>query len=409
MSSVHPFSSPLGNLSFDMPMASPDDPSLVVSVVTLFLLVATVVTVIARTAMRWALTRKTHLDDAIIMIATGLATAQSIVIVAGVVPNGLGQKYHHLSSLQRSLFQKHYYAAVLLYIPCICVSNLAVLFLLQTITPVTWHRRLLVVAGTITVAWGTAAELASAFQCDLPTPWTVLDGATQKGQCFDITVFWYCFGVVQLLIDIALVILPWIIVYDVRMDGHRKHVMIGCFATRLLVIVAVVAQLVYFNSATKSNDMTFNLWAEIVCTQVVQSLSIITTCVPHLKPFFDRIESGMLRNDDLRRRGSHRPDYHPAARSRQSSSAAGPVKEVMELNTHLDELPRRSSNTDHGVIPIGMRSSQQAGPSRQMQSQRRPTLPTAQNDGPGGDNDSLMSQPEILRKPSRARLLPPLN
>lgn len=223
------------------------------------------------------------------------------------------------------------------------------------------------------------------------------------------TVFWYCFGVVQLLIDIALVILPWIIVYDVRMDGHRKHVMIGCFATRLLVIVAVVAQLVYFNSATKSNDMTFNLWAEIVCTQVVQSLSIITTCVPHLKPFFDRIESGMLRNDDLRRRGSHRPDYHPAARSRQSSSAAGPVKEVMELNTHLDELPRRSSNTDHGVIPIGMRSSQQAGPSRQMQSQRRPTLPTAQNDGPGGDNDSLMSQPEILRKPSRARLLPPLN
>lgn len=186
MSSVHPFSSPLGNLSFDMPMASPDDPSLVVSVVTLFLLVATVVTVIARTAMRWALTRKTHLDDAIIMIATGLATAQSIVIVAGVVPNGLGQKYHHLSSLQRSLFQKHYYAAVLLYIPCICVSNLAVLFLLQTITPVTWHRRLLVVAGTITVAWGTAAELASAFQCDLPTPWTVLDGATQKGQCFDI-------------------------------------------------------------------------------------------------------------------------------------------------------------------------------------------------------------------------------
>ncbi|KAL9014068.1 MAG: hypothetical protein Q9173_001277 [Seirophora scorigena] len=390
-----------------MPMASPDNPSLVVSVVTLFLLVATVVTVIARTAMRWALTRKTHLDDAVIILATGLATAQSIVIVAGVVPNGLGQRHDLLSSLQRSLFQKHYYAAVLLYIPCICVSNLAVLFLLRTITPVDSHRRLLVAAGTVTVAWGTAAEMASAFQCKLPTPWTVLDGATQTGQCFDITAFWYCFGVVQLLIDIALVILPWIIVRHVHMSAQRKHGIIGCFATRLLVIVAVVAQLVYFNSATKSNDMTFNLWAEVVCSQVVQSLSIITTCVPHLKSFFDRIESGMLRNDDLRRRGSHRTECHPAARSRQSSSAAGPVKEVMELSTHLDELPRRSSNTGQGVIPIGMRLSQQAGPSRQLQSPRRPTLPTALNDGPGGDGDSLTSQPEILRKPSRARLLPP--
>jgi len=35
----------------------------------------------------------------------------------------------------------------------------------------------------------------------------------------------------------------------------------------------------------------------------VQNLGIITACIPYIKPFLESLESGMIRTDDLRRRG----------------------------------------------------------------------------------------------------------
>lgn len=40
---------------------------------------------------------------------------------------------------------------------------------------------------------------------------------------------------------------------------------------------------------------------------VTQSLSNVTACIPHLKPFYESLESGMIRSDDMRRRGGDTP------------------------------------------------------------------------------------------------------
>lgn len=54
-----------------------------------------------------------------------------------------------------------------------------------------------------------------------------------------------------------------------------------------------------------TSDPTFDLWPLWVCTQLVQALAIITTCIPYLKPFMDSLESGGYRADDQRRRGTN--------------------------------------------------------------------------------------------------------
>lgn len=50
-------------------------------------------------------------------------------------------------------------------------------------------------------------------------------------------------------------------------------------------------------------DPVFDLWTVVLCVQIVQAMSIITTCIPALKPFLDSLESGQLRADDMRRQG----------------------------------------------------------------------------------------------------------
>jgi hypothetical protein len=79
----------------------------------------------------------------------------------------------------------------------------------------------------------------------------------------------------------------------------------ACCATadELSVIPAVGCQIYYSNKSLNSNDPTFTMWQAVVAMQIVQCLSIVTACVPYLKPFLDSLESGQLRADDLRRRG----------------------------------------------------------------------------------------------------------
>lgn len=69
------------------------------------------------------------------------------------------------------------------------------------------------------------------------------------------------------------------------------------------VVAAIVAQLVYANRAANSTDPSFDSWPAVVCAQIVQSLSLTTACVLYIGPLLDSVASGMIRSDDLRRRG----------------------------------------------------------------------------------------------------------
>ncbi|KAL8799332.1 MAG: hypothetical protein Q9182_005976 [Xanthomendoza sp. 2 TL-2023] len=394
-----------------MPSLPSNNHGAAVNVVTWFLLVATWLTVITRTAMKWLVTRKTTIDDAVILLASLFAIGESIAI-SFIVSNGLGQHLAHLTASEQLGFQKSYYAAVLLYLPSISLSKVAVLLLLHTITPVVAHRRIAYTTGVITVVWAGVAEVVLAFQCKLPDPWAILGG-----QCVNLSAFWYWFGTTQLLLDVILVLLPWVIVRRVQISTHRKAIIVCCFGTRLTVVVSVIAQLAYFNNAISSNDVSFSLWSEIVCTQVVQSLNVITACVPHLKPFFDSLESGMIRSDDLRwRRGSdypstpsrsvQPPNVPPAGRSR---SGAGLMPEILELNGRSKELPAPTfpevEVTDHGAFELEQ-PALAACSSTRAPSQDPPLVRKVTDPGPDGDSDSQTSQSEIIRKmhmPSRPR------
>ena len=68
-------------------------------------------------------------------------------------------------------------------------------------------------------------------------------------------------------------------------------------------MAATILQIVYSQNGYVSEDPTFDLWQQALCTQFIQNLSVITTCVPYLKPFYLGLGSGMMWTDDLRRQG----------------------------------------------------------------------------------------------------------
>ncbi|KAI3573378.1 hypothetical protein IWW34DRAFT_794197 [Fusarium oxysporum f. sp. albedinis] len=92
------------------------------------------------------------------------------------------------------------------------------------------------------------------------------------------------------------------------------------FGSRILknVVPAIAVQIYHSNKAFASTDFTFAIWKAAIALQVVQCLSIVTVCIPSFRPFFDSLESGQIRIDDLRRQGKSGSSSYPSKRPRYS-------------------------------------------------------------------------------------------
>lgn len=90
-------------------------------------------------------------------------------------------------------------------------------------------------------------------------------------------------------------------------------------------------QLAYLHRASGSEDFTYRVWPAVLCNQLVQNLGIITACVPYIKPFLESLESGMIRTDDLRRRGVTAAYGYDSSRSGSRSASSSVSHKLRHL------------------------------------------------------------------------------
>lgn len=94
--------------------------------------------------------------------------------------------------------------------------------------------------------WSITSIFALAFQCDLPRPW--LQGT---GRCVNLVSFppviratprltdpqkalYYYVDIMNILTDVALVILPVLVVWGLQLKAEKKLFVVGLFATRIM-------------------------------------------------------------------------------------------------------------------------------------------------------------------------------
>jgi len=168
--------------------------------------------------------------------------------------------------------------------------------------------------------------------------------------------FWIYFGVLNIITEVCLVVIPAIIMRKVQIPQAKKTVIVIVFALRIFVVGAIVPELVFRVRADRSADHTFGAWPAVVCQVAVQALSIIFACVPYLKPFFGALESGMIRMDDTRRREgrSVTGGYYFKKAGKGSGGSSGKQSSKNSTGSHLYPL----QNWTH--VSAGMRSASAA-------------------------------------------------
>lgn len=272
------------------------DRGMIVSAVSWILLVAMIFTLLARLGMKYAMLKRGHkfgLDDVFIVLAALFSVGQTAAVSMEAM-HVLGQHYSSLSVDQLRIFQKSEYAGCLLYIANMGCARISVCLLVKKILPGSCVKMAVFAFAIFSALWMVSGVLVTAFACNFPEPWNFFGN-----KCIHIVRFINYVWATNIVVEVIIIIIP-LVVWNIRLSAARSVSVSFVFLSRLSVIAAVIAQLIFFNRTAYSPDPTYSHWATVLCAQIAQNLSIITACAPCLHPFILSILSGETKTETLR-------------------------------------------------------------------------------------------------------------
>jgi hypothetical protein len=213
------------------------------------------------------------------------------IAISSQVSHGLGSPLQSITQSDYITFQKAGYASQILYLGVLAAAKLSTLALFAILTPLKSHRIPIFIAGGIVAAWSVSSILGSAFQCSLPNPYLYT-----SGKCFNQNAFWYGVGAVNILTDLTLMAFPVMVVSRLKLPLKKKIAVTFAFSFRLLAIGCTVFRLVELpqKSFRHATNITLESWLFTIATQLEVFFSVFATCVPHLRPFIESVQSGYL-------------------------------------------------------------------------------------------------------------------
>ena len=225
---------------------SPQNHSPWVAVTSVVFLIYSVLAVVAKIVSRLHITG-VKLYDWLIIIAILAAFGETILVIAAC-KNGLGQHEPALTSSQLSRYNhvgfiftpngptsahatvQDIYAAPMLFVVSSAFAKASVVFFVMKITP---QREIHLACYTLLAiisAWGLGFIFALAFQCELPRPWIV------DSTCVDRRKLFLALGILNILTDLALVIVPIMMLWRVQSKAAKKWQVMALFASRILCV-----------------------------------------------------------------------------------------------------------------------------------------------------------------------------
>jgi hypothetical protein len=126
-----------------------------------------------------------------------------------------------------------------------------------------------------------------------------------------------------------------------------------------------------FNSTNPTRD----LWKWTMITQIIECITILTSCVPYLRPLLESLPSGMYGSDEIRRRGT--PSELGYSRNKGGSY------QLSSSNSHGTSFKNEKGS---GIRSQGRKSQTEHGVKRflPMLSQERTTHANSASGLPGG-------------------------
>ncbi|KAF5551300.1 hypothetical protein FMEXI_3418 [Fusarium mexicanum] len=265
------------------PLTESNHAALVVITAVIFFIYA-ILGIIGKLIIRLNITSMKDFD-VVLLIAALLYFIQTACVVAAC-NHGLGEHRGALSDENFGRFSKLMYASRIFGILVYATTKVSLGLLIRQIDRQGRLNTANMILGGVVIAWAISGVFATAFQCLMPEPWL----AENAAQCPNQGPIFLYNGIMIVLTDIALCILPVAMMWEVQTSMRRKIIVMALFGTRLIVPIITIPELVHarymFNN---SDDVTWQAVSMMIWGQIALGLSVITVCIPSLKGVIDSL------------------------------------------------------------------------------------------------------------------------
>ncbi|KAL4740691.1 hypothetical protein BDV11DRAFT_184647 [Aspergillus similis] len=267
---------------------SPDNRGPIITLVSVCFLIVAVVFVLAKTGSAIYFKQRRTAGSTPIWAALTISVVQ-VVVLQKAVDNGLGRHEARLNKSQIQRLSKFAYAAQLLLVIVLSLSKLSTTLLVWKLTPSRSLRRYCTIVAVFIAGWTVFALFSISFQCQLPETWRY-----SPERCAGEGALFYPIAVFNILTEIILVTLPFIMMQNVQMESQKKTKILSSFTSRICVIGLAIAHLALLSSFVHSDDIPWDTTFWHVIGQAMMLTSVIIACVPTLYHIFAGLHSGLI-------------------------------------------------------------------------------------------------------------------
>ncbi|GFZ44322.1 LOW QUALITY PROTEIN: hypothetical protein JCM24511_02044 [Saitozyma sp. JCM 24511] len=349
-----------------------------VFVVTLVIIIVATVFIVLRLISKWGVSRRANADDYVVLVGWVFAVGLSVSIMIGTrvglgAPDSGEQFTPRATHAQDTTepveikpewftpLKKCTYAFTVLYNPSIMATKTAVLLLYYRIAAAHLFLRYasLFVMAVINIA-GIVLTFIYIFQCrPIDAAFSMVDGT-----CIDIIALYLSSMPINVLTDLAILLLPLPILTSLRMEHREKVILVATFIVGGFATVVDVVRIVYLQEALReellvdpsaaitatSRPPNFTYYASfsLMWSVVEVSVGIMCCCVLVLKPLVMRVMPKLLHDPQIRRHSRLFSD---------TSKYRYPRLWFNDLN-NLDDVPSPPSITLSATAPLSPRGAE---------------------------------------------------
>jgi hypothetical protein len=191
---------------------------------------------------------------------------------------GFGRRMMNLQPADITMFFKLAYATFLLYGISVTFVKFSVLAFYDRIFPRNKFKWWLIILAVASLAWGIVMTFVSIFQCD-----PVQGAWTGEGECHNYLHLYLAMQTLNIVLDIAIIILPIRAVMDLQMARANKISVIGTFALGGLSIVFAIIRLAILVRDRNQTDITYDI-ATGIWSLIEPAFEVFCACLPTLSP-----------------------------------------------------------------------------------------------------------------------------
>ncbi|KAK5114635.1 hypothetical protein LTR62_002208 [Meristemomyces frigidus] len=323
-----------------------------VLVVTLVFTILATACGILRLITRLFVSRNAGYDDAFITAATIFSIGSASLTISEASFDDQ-RRNHGIDAAQQLRYAKSVYASIIIYNAALFCIKMSLLFQYIRIFPQHGFRIACFTLMAVVIVYSNWCVWSAIFFCKPIAAFWDFDIAGAK--CFDKQAVWFANAAINIVTDIATVILPLPLVRQLNMQKRSKLALSGVFALGFFTCLVSVLRLEsIYAAAHLQGGLNFHGAMAAVWSAVEINTGILCSCLPTLRTLLARLVPNLLGASSQR-------TSHGLSTSRrpQGSVKVGPLVSHCDYGRGLsgrDEparsaFARRNSSIDLDVIP----------------------------------------------------------